>query len=60
MVVNPLANKVKPGYDVTHNDGLVIVDPQGRIRKVYDQADVVSNQTLLEAIKPLLSQTAQG
>lgn len=60
VVVNPLANKVKPGYDVTHNDGLVIVDPQGRIRKVYDQADVVSNQSLLEAVKPLLSQSTRG
>ena len=56
VVVNPLANRVKPGYDVTHNDGMVIVDPQGRIRKVYDQADVLSNQALLSAIKPLVAQ----
>lgn len=55
IVVNRLAQKAHVDYDVTHNDGLIIVDPQGRIRKIYDQADVVSNRRLLRAIKPLVS-----
>jgi protein SCO1/2 len=58
-VVNPLAEKAHVGYDITHNDGLVIVDTQGRIRRFFDQADVVSGQSLLRAIRPLLA-TAHG
>ncbi|MEJ2645224.1 MAG: SCO family protein [Gammaproteobacteria bacterium] len=54
-VVNPLAEKAHARYDITHNDGLVLVDAQGRIRKIYDQADVVSNRRLLTAIQPLLA-----
>lgn len=59
-VVNPLATKAHVNYDISHNDGLVLVDPQGRIRKIYAQADVVSNRTLLKAIKQLLTTGAGG
>jgi len=54
-VVNKLAAKMKPAYDITHNDGLAIVDPEGRIRKFYTQADVVSNERLFVVIKALLA-----
>lgn len=53
-VVNPLAEKAHVDYDVTHNDGLVIVDTRGRIRKIYDQADTVSIRRLLHTIRPLV------
>lgn len=53
-VVNPLEKRVHPGYDVTHNDALVVVDGKGRIRKIYDQADVVSNQQLFDDLRQLL------
>ncbi len=53
-VVNPLAEKASPGYDITHNDGLEIIDQQGRIRRLYDDADVVSNQQLMRVVKALL------
>jgi len=53
-VVNPLAARAHAGYDIVHNDALEIVDPQDRIRKVYTQADVVSNQRLLKVIESLL------
>jgi len=53
-VINKLAAKVHVGYDIVHNDALEIVDPRGRIRKFYPQADVVSNARLLGAIKALL------
>ena len=53
-VVNPLADKAHVGYDIVHNDGLVIVDPQGRIRAFYTQGDVVSNDHLFSVIKALL------
>ncbi len=53
-VVNALAAKAQVGYDIAHNDGLAIVDPQGRIRKFYTQADVVSNERLFAVIQALL------
>ena len=53
-VVNELAAQANVKYDIVHNDALEIVDPQGRIRKLYSQADVVSTARLLSAIKSLL------
>ncbi|MGA8261285.1 MAG: SCO family protein [Arenicellales bacterium] len=53
-VVNELARKAHVGYDITHNDGLIIVDPQGRIRRIFDSADTVSGRRLLETVKSLL------
>jgi len=53
-VSNKLADKVKPAYDISHNDALVIVDNKGRIRKIYDDADHVSNQQILHVIDQLL------
>lgn len=53
-VVNPLAEKAHVDYDVTHNDALVIVDGQGRVRAIYDQADTVSNWQLLRTVKRLI------
>lgn len=53
-VVNKVADEAKIDYDIVHNDALEIVDPQGRIRKFYPQADVVSNSRLLTAIRALL------
>ena len=54
-VVNKLADQAHVGYDIVHNDALEIVDPQGRIRKFYPQADVVSNARLLRAVRALLA-----
>ena len=54
-VVNKLARDAKVDYDISHNDGLVLVDPQGRIRAVHDQADMVSNRELLTEVRLLLA-----
>ena len=59
-VVNPLAQKANVNYDISHNDGMVIVGPHGHIRKIFDQADVVSNHELLKAVKPLLPAGGSG
>jgi cytochrome oxidase Cu insertion factor (SCO1/SenC/PrrC family) len=53
-VANPLAARAKPDYDVSHNDAIEIVGPGGHIRKIYDDADVVSNQRLLRAVEAVL------
>lgn len=53
-VSNPLADKVNPDYDVVHNDALAIVDTKGRIRKIYQDADRISNEQLLKIIYRLL------
>lgn len=35
---NPLGRKASPGYDVEHNDSVVLVDREGRIRAVIVRA----------------------
>jgi cytochrome oxidase Cu insertion factor (SCO1/SenC/PrrC family) len=37
-----------------HNDVIEIVDQQGRIRKVYDDADTVAWQDLLAVVQSLV------
>ncbi len=59
-VENKLAAMAKPRYDISHNDGLVIVGPRGHIRKIYDQADVVSNDALWQTVSSLLPAPATG
>jgi protein SCO1/2 len=54
-VANPLAVQAKPDYDILHNDALVVVDPQGRIRQVYDEASRVPNADLLATINRLVA-----
>ncbi len=58
-VINKLARTAKVDYDISHNDGLVLVGPNGRLRKVYDQADMVSNRELLTEVRQLLNASAR-
>jgi protein SCO1 len=53
-VANPLAEQAKPDFDVAHNDAIEIVDTHGRIRHIYQDADVVSNQQIWRVLQPLL------
>jgi protein SCO1/2 len=53
-VVNRLVEQSHADYDIVHNDVLELVDQQGRIRKIYDNADAVSWQDLLAAVQSLL------
>lgn len=53
-VDNPLAQRVKPDYDIVHNDSLVLVDGEGRVRKIVDQADRVDDPELLGLVRRLL------
>lgn len=55
-VENPLAERVKPDYDVTHNDALVLVDRQGRVRRLYQEADRITDAALVAAIRRLLAE----
>ncbi|MGH8128348.1 MAG: SCO family protein [Gammaproteobacteria bacterium] len=57
-IVNPLASKAKPDYDITHNDSLMLVDGHGRIRRIFPEADRVSDSDLVSAIRRLLSTTS--
>ncbi|MBI1179692.1 MAG: redoxin domain-containing protein [Alphaproteobacteria bacterium] len=59
-VANPLADRADPGYDVGHNDALIVVDPRGRIRKIFDEADVLSNDELWAATVPLIPTGAKA
>lgn len=53
-VENPLAHAADPDYDVTHNDTLILVDGKGRIRRIFSEADRVSDSDLVSAIRELL------
>lgn len=54
QVVNPLAKKAKPNYDVVHNNALIVVGPKGHIRRVYDEASRLRNTTLMNDIRALI------
>jgi protein SCO1 len=58
-VVNKLAEQSHADYDIVHNDVLAIVDQQGRIRKVYDDADTVGWQDLLAVVQSLMKPSSQ-
>jgi protein SCO1 len=53
-IVNRLAARAHADYDIVHNDVIEIVDQQGRIRKVYDDADTVAWQDLLAVVQSLV------
>ena len=53
-VSNALAAAAHPDYDVTHNDSLILVDPQGRVRRIYAAADRVPDSELIADISALL------
>ena len=54
IVANPLATRADVDYDITHEDVMMIVDPQGRVRKIYDQADAVGKMRLLRDVRAAL------
>jgi len=54
QVSNALAAAARPDYDVTHNDSMILVDPQGRVRRIYSEADRVPDSELIAAISALL------
>jgi protein SCO1 len=58
-VVNKLAEQSHADYDIVHNDVLAIVDQQGRIRKIYDDADTVGPQELLAVIQSVMKPSSQ-
>jgi protein SCO1 len=53
-IVNKLADSAHPQFDILHNDIIEIVDQQGRIRKLYDNANVVGWQNLLPVVQSLV------
>ena len=53
-IVNKLAEQSRADYDIVHNDVLEIVDQQGRIRRIYDNADTVGWQDLLARVRSLV------
>ena len=57
IVANPLAQRADVDYDITHEDVMMIVDPQGRVRRIYDQADAVGAERLLREVRSVLAQS---
>lgn len=57
---NPMAEKARPRYDIVHNDTIEIVDGKGRIRKIFDEGDRVSDRQLMQVIRALQPTLAPG
>ena len=57
IVANPLAARARVHYDITHEDGMMVVDGQGRVRAIYDQADAVGKFALFDKVKAVLAAT---
>ncbi len=55
IVANPLADRAQVDYDITHEDVMMIVGPQGHVRKIYDQADAVGKMRLLRDVQAVLA-----
>ncbi|MEJ2080233.1 MAG: SCO family protein [Acidobacteriota bacterium] len=54
VVSNRMAAEANVDYDIVHNDALVMVDPQGHIRKYFDDANRVSNDQIMDVVYQLL------
>lgn len=54
IVANPLADKAKVKYDITHENVLMVVDPKGRVRVIHAEADAVSKWQLEREIDAIL------
>jgi protein SCO1/2 len=54
VVQNRLADEAGVRYDIVHNDLLAIVDARGRIRRIFSDAERLSDEEMLEVIDRLL------
>ena len=54
VVSNKLADEAGVDYDIVHNDLIAIVDTRGRIRKIFGDADRVSDEQMMDVIHQLL------
>jgi cytochrome oxidase Cu insertion factor (SCO1/SenC/PrrC family) len=49
-----VARRAHVDYDIAHSDVIVLVGPDGRIRRVDQDADMIAPATLLEQVRELL------
>jgi len=57
VVANKLADEAGVDYDIVHNDMLAIVDTRGRIRVIFEDADRVSDEQMLNVIRRLIEES---
>ena len=50
---NPLARRAQPDYDVEHNDDVVLVDSDGRIRAVISSAYKITPRQIVSMVRKL-------
>lgn len=53
-VDNPLARRADPDYDVVHNDDMLLVDPDGRVRAVIAAPDKLPAARVVHLVRRLL------
>jgi protein SCO1 len=54
VVSNPLADSAGADYDIIHNDMMVIVDTRGCIRRIFEDAERISDEQFMNVINQLL------
>jgi protein SCO1/2 len=59
-VVNEIAEKAHPDYDIAHDDVIEVVDQQGRIRKIFENADTVGWTRLMRVVTDLLGEPGEA
>jgi len=57
-VQNEVAQRANVDYDIVHNDALEIVGPDGRIYKIFEDAEKVTSEQLLATIHAIPGVTA--
>lgn len=53
-IVNKIAEAAHPTYDIAHDDVIEVVDQQGRIREIFENADTVGWERMLAAVQDLV------
>ena len=55
LIENPLADRVKPDFDVAHADLVELVDGRGRVRQIFSSGTRIDDMRLRSAIVPLIA-----
>lgn len=55
LIENPLADRVKPNFDIVHSDLIEVVDGAGRIRKIFSDGARLGDRRLQSVIESLMA-----
>lgn len=58
LIENPLADRIKPDFDIVHADLIEVIDGAGRIRKLFSDGTRLGDRRLQSVIEPLLADSS--